>query len=145
TPSNRCLRFGPRVAATPARLAPVLPARLWTDQTCTGKLTPASLSHPAPGSCLRSNVTGVRGLATHAVPIRRQATPVTCLIRHGVRSMHCHLPSLQPGPFPPPPPPPFITGLFGRFIGVGSEEARLIALALASVRRSVGSRTGAPV
>jgi hypothetical protein len=28
TPSNRCLRFGPRVAATPARLAPVLPARL---------------------------------------------------------------------------------------------------------------------
>ena len=28
TPSNRCLRFGPRVAATPARLAPVPPARL---------------------------------------------------------------------------------------------------------------------
>ena len=28
TPSNRCLRFGPRVTATPARLAPVLPARL---------------------------------------------------------------------------------------------------------------------
>jgi hypothetical protein len=27
TPSNRCLRFGPRVSATPARLAPVLPAR----------------------------------------------------------------------------------------------------------------------
>src|ERR1700732_746093 len=42
TPYNRCLRFGPRVTATPARLAPVLLARLWTDQTCTGKLTPAS-------------------------------------------------------------------------------------------------------
>jgi hypothetical protein len=28
TPYSRCLRFGPRVAATPARLAPVLPARL---------------------------------------------------------------------------------------------------------------------
>ena len=26
TPSNRCLRFGPRVAATPARLAPVPPS-----------------------------------------------------------------------------------------------------------------------
>ena len=25
TPSNRCLRFGPRVAATPTKLAPVLP------------------------------------------------------------------------------------------------------------------------
>src|SRR6266478_2087924 len=52
TPSNRCLRFGPRVAATPARLAPVLPARLWTDQTFTGKLIPAFLSHPASGSDL---------------------------------------------------------------------------------------------
>src|SRR5208283_5826081 len=50
TPSNRCLRFGPRVAATPARLAPVLPARLWTGQTCTGKLIPAFLSHPAYSS-----------------------------------------------------------------------------------------------
>ena len=75
---------------------------------------------PAPGSCRRSNVTGVRGLAAHAVPVRRQATLVTCLIRHGVRGMPCHLPSLQPGPFPPPPPPPFITGLFGRFIGTTS-------------------------
>src|SRR3954451_4326517 len=42
TPANRCLRFERRVAATPARLAPVLLARLWTDQTCTGKLTSAS-------------------------------------------------------------------------------------------------------
>src|SRR3954453_24244815 len=31
TPYDRCLRFGPRVAATPARLAPVPPAQLWTD------------------------------------------------------------------------------------------------------------------
>src|ERR1700676_4236676 len=49
TPSNRCLRFGPRVTATPARLAPVLPARLWTDQTFTGRLIPAFLSHPPSG------------------------------------------------------------------------------------------------
>src|SRR3954471_10029156 len=42
TPYDRCLRFGPRVAATPARLAPVLLAQLWTDQTCTGKLISAS-------------------------------------------------------------------------------------------------------
>ena len=42
TPYDRCLRFGPRVAATPARLAPVPSAQLWTDQTCTGKLIPAS-------------------------------------------------------------------------------------------------------
>src|ERR1700688_350005 len=58
TPSNRCLRFGPRVTATPERLAPVLPARLWTDQTFTGKLIPAFLSHPAYGShlgCVTAN------------------------------------------------------------------------------------------
>src|SRR3954466_16127877 len=42
TPSSRCLRFERRVAAPPARLAPVLLARLWTDQTCTGKLASAS-------------------------------------------------------------------------------------------------------
>src|SRR3954453_10154364 len=42
TPYDRCLRFGPRVAATPARLASIPPAQLWTDQTCTGKLISAS-------------------------------------------------------------------------------------------------------
>jgi hypothetical protein len=42
TPANRCLRFERRVAATPARLAPILLARLWTGQTCTGKLASAS-------------------------------------------------------------------------------------------------------
>src|SRR5690349_10694670 len=42
TPANRCLRFERRVAAAPARLAPVLLATLWTDQTCTGKLASAS-------------------------------------------------------------------------------------------------------
>src|SRR5438270_12830516 len=46
TPYDRCLRFGPRVAATLARLAPALPARLWTDQTCTGKLISASPIEP---------------------------------------------------------------------------------------------------
>src|SRR5271157_3129305 len=39
---------------------------------------------------------------------------------------------------------PFAPRTLLRFIAVGSEEARSIALALASVRRSVGSRTGAP-
>src|SRR3954462_5734834 len=42
SPSILCLRFERRVAATPARLAPVLLARLWTDQNCTGKLASAS-------------------------------------------------------------------------------------------------------
>jgi hypothetical protein len=42
TPFSRCLRFERRVTAPPARLAPVLLARLWTDQTCTGKLASAS-------------------------------------------------------------------------------------------------------
>jgi hypothetical protein len=60
TPSNRCLRFGPRVTATPARLAPVLPARLWTDQTFTGKLIPAFLSHPASGSRTRLHAFALR-------------------------------------------------------------------------------------
>src|SRR5436190_20505927 len=52
TPYDRCLRFGPRVAATPARLAPALPARLWADQTCTGTLisaSPIAPLHPALG------------------------------------------------------------------------------------------------
>ena len=49
TPYDRCLRFGPRVAATPARLAPALPARLWADQTCTGKLISASPIAPRTG------------------------------------------------------------------------------------------------
>src|SRR4051794_28415428 len=42
TPSSRCLRFERRVAAAPEGLAPVLLARLWTDQTSTGKLASAS-------------------------------------------------------------------------------------------------------
>src|ERR1700692_212468 len=53
TPSNRCLRFGPRVTATPRMLALVLPARVWTDQTFTGKLIPAFPSPPASGSRTR--------------------------------------------------------------------------------------------
>src|SRR3954467_3607413 len=50
TPASRCLRFERRVAATPARLAPVLLARLWTDQTCTGKLASASPIAPRTGT-----------------------------------------------------------------------------------------------
>src|SRR5215218_7011763 len=56
TPYDRCLRFGPRVAATPARLAPVPLAQLWTDQTCTGKpIYRLLLSHPAYGSRTRAH------------------------------------------------------------------------------------------
>ena len=49
TPYDRCLRFGPRVAATPAKLAPVPFAQLWTDQACTGKLIPTSPIAPGTG------------------------------------------------------------------------------------------------
>ena len=79
----------------------------------------------APGSCRRSNVISVQGLACPIVPIRRRATPVTCFVRHRVRSMRCRPPSLRPGSFPPRSPPPLIAGLFERFAGVGSEEAPL--------------------
>src|ERR1700745_1163855 len=41
-PYDRCLRFGPRVAATPARLAPVPLAQLWTEPASPGKIIPAS-------------------------------------------------------------------------------------------------------
>ena len=73
TPSNRCLRFGPRVAATPARRAPVLPARLWTDQTFTGKLIPAFLSYPAYGSPTRFMAGSRDGVRTTAQARARQA------------------------------------------------------------------------
>src|SRR5712691_10832831 len=39
TPLTRCLRFRPRVAATPARLATGLLAQLWPGWTFTSKLT----------------------------------------------------------------------------------------------------------
>src|SRR5689334_8700206 len=69
TPYDRCLRFGPRVAATPARLAPALPARLWTDQTCTGKLISASYRtpHPALGQDFTPSPTTGRGQAVSDV------------------------------------------------------------------------------
>ena len=63
---------------------------------------------------------GVQGLASPIVPIRRRATPVTCAIRHRVRSMRCRPPSLRPGSFPPRSPPPLLTGLFERFTGTMS-------------------------
>src|SRR5215217_2673438 len=62
TPYDRCLRFGTRVAATPARLAPVPLAQLWTDQTCTGKLIPASPIAPRTGLLSEVKVIDVRGL-----------------------------------------------------------------------------------
>src|SRR5450755_2033358 len=46
TLNTRCLRFRPRVAATPARLASGLLARLWPDQTFTGRLISASPNAP---------------------------------------------------------------------------------------------------
>src|SRR3954466_14636383 len=63
TPYDRCLRFGPRVAATPERLAPALPARLWADQTCTGNLIsafPIAPQHPALGQDLTPSPTARR-------------------------------------------------------------------------------------
>ena len=72
---------------------------------------------PAPGSCRRSNVIGVQGLASPIVPIRRRATLMTCFVRHGVRSTRCRPPSLRPGSFPPRSPPPLFAGLFERFTG----------------------------
>ena len=53
---------------TPAVYAPALPRRPQDSlpcsalNACTGKLIPAFLSHPAPGSCRRSDATGIRGL-----------------------------------------------------------------------------------
>ena len=41
SPHDPCLRFGPRVAATPARLGPGLLARLWPDRTLTCKWSSA--------------------------------------------------------------------------------------------------------
>src|SRR5262245_64547469 len=41
SPHDPCLRFGPRVAATPARLGPGLLARLWPGRTLTCKWSPA--------------------------------------------------------------------------------------------------------
>src|SRR5690349_23854699 len=68
TPYDRCLRFGPRVAATPARLAPALPARLWTDQTCTGKLI--SASYRTSGS---SAIAGFRPHGSHRAALPQWA------------------------------------------------------------------------
>src|SRR3954466_5451605 len=91
TPSNRCLRFERRVAAPPARLAPVLLARLWTDQTCTGKLTSASPIAP------RIRLSDWFHLAAHgggAELVRtaeqramamRPTTPIGVRIRRGVK------------------------------------------------------------
>jgi hypothetical protein len=41
SPYDPCLRFGPRVTATPARLGPGPLARLWPDGTFTRKLSSA--------------------------------------------------------------------------------------------------------
>src|SRR4051794_35475098 len=60
TPASRCLRFERRVAAPPARLAPVLLARLWTDQTCTGKLASASPIAPRLTACPLQSHQGTR-------------------------------------------------------------------------------------
>ena len=46
TPLTCYLRFGPRVTATPARLATGSPARLWPDWTFTSKLVSAFPTQP---------------------------------------------------------------------------------------------------
>jgi hypothetical protein len=115
TPHGCCVRFVTVVAGSHGR---------GRDGDCSPP--PAQIpacGFPAPGSCRRSSVTGVRSVVAHAVPIRRQATAVTCCVRHGVRSKRGRLPSLRLSPFPPRSPPPFITGLFERFRGtMGSSD-----------------------
>ena len=92
TPADRCLRFGPHVTVTPARLAPVPLARLWTDQTCTGKLIPAFLSHPASGShlgCLTAKCPYTVQSRGHACPARGPARVGSSRVLLGPRpSLH---------------------------------------------------------
>src|SRR4051794_36282489 len=107
TPSSRCLRFERRVAATPARLAPVLLARLWTDQTCTGKLT--SASPIAPRIRLLMWVTG----GGTAVP----ATAGSRRLRHSVRSR----PGVSPAPHTLAPSLHHLV-TFGGFSGTTSQS-----------------------
>ncbi len=49
--------------------------------------------------------------------VRRIAASVTCWVRHCVRSMRCHSPSLRSTAFPPPSPPPVLSGFVRGFIG----------------------------
>src|SRR6476661_10100231 len=79
TPYDRCLRFGPRVAATPARLAPVPLAQLWTDQTCTGKLIPASPIAPRIRLSDKAHAFAHGSLRPRAA--RRTSTTVAILMR----------------------------------------------------------------
>jgi len=105
--------------------------------------TAASLAAPDPG--VRLSRTGLlpevgRDRRTRASP--RISEPLAG-DGHG-RALSGSAPGASPvvrhpsdrAPFPPRPPPPLLTALFERFPAVGSEEARSIALALASVRRS---------
>ena len=101
TPYDRCLRFGPRVAATPARLAPVPLAQLWTDQTCTGKLIPASPIAPRTG--LLSEVERdrpFRAWAARLGSIRGSAPLVTRRSRRCVRGVLQHRPLPPTGSLP---------------------------------------------
>src|SRR2546421_7870478 len=102
TPYDRCLRFGPRVAATPARLAPALPARLWADQTCTGKLISASPIAPRirlPPRMLTAKPCGfpyaLRRLC-HAFPAlcpaRAMLARILLGLRPSLRHLRCRLP-----------------------------------------------------
>jgi hypothetical protein len=73
------------------------------------------LSHPAPGSCRRSNVIDIRGLGG---PFRfdpRIGASLTRRSRRCVRGVLQHRPLPPTGPFPPPSPPPLLTALFEGF------------------------------
>src|SRR4051794_27778631 len=97
TPYDRCLRFGPRVAAMPARLAPVPLAQLRTDQTCTGKLIPASPI--APRIRLPPRI-------VTAKPCGRPYAPASVTRFPGSVSGACGAGSRSPRPPPFAPSPP---------------------------------------
>src|SRR3954462_13765167 len=101
TPSNRCLRFERRVAAPPARLAPVLLARLWTDQTCTGKL--ASASPIAPRIRLSDKTSRLHPRHVVPKPAQTYEPEVPVKVREGISSALAS-PDLVLGAQPPAQP-----------------------------------------
>src|SRR5262245_16780963 len=72
---------------------------------------------PAPGSCLRSNVIGIRGMGypCSSDPWARCFSDMP--FRRCVRDMRCNSPSPRPAAVPPPSPPPRPFGFVRGFIG----------------------------
>ena len=105
--------------ALPRRPQNLLPSRLLSFGRTRLALASSYrllLSHPAPGSCRRSNVIDVRGLGG---PFRFDPRvgascdtpkPALCPGRASASTS-----SSDSGPFPPPSPPPLLTALFEGF------------------------------